>query len=179
MPPIPRAFFLYGEPFLLWVLQLSLLPLRGLALMKLIRFFGGFLTPVLDPKSITNLLPPHLAGRGTSDPNPSPLEHLLGLQSAVLMFMLAFVTYSVMRYSTNPKVIHHYVIISAVTDIPHWVAFFSVLGRDGIRQWRTWHAPLWMQLCVPILTMIFKLGYLTGAFGKDRVLDDADSKKTK
>ncbi|KAH8817049.1 hypothetical protein F5884DRAFT_778319 [Xylogone sp. PMI_703] len=155
MPPIPRFFFLYGEPFLL--------------------FFGGFLNPILDPTSITTLLPPHLAGRNTTDPNPTPLEHLLGLQSAVLMFMLAFVTYSVMRYCTNPKVIHLYVIISAVTDIPHWGAFFYVLGWEGISQWRTWHAPLWMQLGVPVLTMALKLGYLSGMFGEDR--DPAEEKK--
>jgi hypothetical protein len=125
------------------------------------------------------LLPPHLAGRGTASPDPTPLEHLLGLQSAVMMFMIAMITVVVFRYSTNPKVIHGYVAASAITDIPHYAAFFYVLGWDGIKQWRTWHTPLWLQLGVPVLTIVFKLGYLSGAFGKDRKVAGGKATKTK
>ena len=83
--------------------------------------------------------------------------------------MIAMVTLAVMVYATNPKVVHCYVAASAITDIPHWTAFLYVLGWDGIKQWRSWHTPLWCQLLVPVLTMVFKLGYLSGAFGEDRV----------
>jgi hypothetical protein len=52
-----------------------------------------------------------------------------------------------------------------------WASFAYVLGWEGLRQWRTWEEPLWMQLLVPVLTMLFKLGYLSGAFGEDRVVE--------
>lgn len=60
-----------------------------------------------------------------------------------------------------------------------WAAFAYVLGWEGLREWRTWEAPLWMQLLVPVLTMGFKLGYLGGAFGEDRVVEDSGNGKGK
>ncbi|KUJ09609.1 uncharacterized protein LY89DRAFT_724042 [Mollisia scopiformis] len=149
MPPIPRFFFLYIEPSLC--------------------FFGGAFQPVLNPHSITTLLPAPLAGRHTTDPNPTPLETMLALQSATLMFMIAMVTVIVMVFAKDRAVVRGYVVASAVTDLPHWASFAYVLGWEGLRQWRTWEAPLWMQLLVPVFTLMFKLGYLSGAFGEDRV----------
>lgn len=126
------------------------------------------------------MLPPHLAGRGTTDPNPTPLEHLLGLQSAVLMFMIAMITVVVMLYSTEPKVVRGYVLASAITDIPHWSAFFYVLGWEGLAAWRTWDAMLWMQLLFPVFTFAIKWGYLLGLFGGDRVVKkESDARKEK
>lgn len=124
---------------------------------------------MLNPRSIVDLLPPHLAQRGVSSPEPTPLEHLLGLQVAVLMFMIAMVNMVIMLYAVNPKVVRGYVLASTITDIPHWSALLYVLGWDGISQWRTWNLPLYMQMIVPSITIIFKLGYLTGAFGEDRL----------
>ena len=98
-------------------------------------FFGGDLQPVLNPLSITSLLPPQLAGRGTSSPEPTPLETMLGLQSAVLMFMISMVTAGVTVYAKDPKVVHAYVAASAITDFPHWASFAYVLGWEGLRQW--------------------------------------------
>ncbi|KAJ5097665.1 hypothetical protein N7456_008386 [Penicillium angulare] len=158
MPPIPRAFFLYGEPCLV--------------------FFGGFLNPVLNPSAITSLLPPHLAGRGTSDPYPTPMEHLLGLQTATMMFMTVLLNLTIMLYAKNPKVVHGFVLSSALTDIPHWGSLIYVLGWEGLSQWRTWDSSLWAQFLVPAFTMCFKLGYLTGAFGADR-LESEDKKQGK
>ena len=48
--------------------------------------------------------------------------------------MITMVTLVVMLYATNPKVVHWYVAVSAITDIPHWMSFFYVLGWDGIKQ---------------------------------------------
>lgn len=58
-----------------------------------------------------------------------------------------------------------------------WGSFAYVLGWEGLKQWRTWEAPLWMQLGVPVLTMVFKIGYLTGAFGEDRVVGKEKGRK--
>jgi len=96
------------------------------------------------------------------------------------MFMIAIVTLSVMLFAKDPKVVHAYVFCSAVTDFPHWASFLYVLGWEGIRQWRTWEAPLWMQLGVPVFTFLFKVGYLTGAMGADQgQSDEATGKKGK
>lgn len=65
-----------------------------------------------------------------------------------------------MLFSTDRKVERGYVWASAITDIPHWEAFFYVLGWDGVSQWRSWHMPLWLQLGVPVFAMAFKAGYL-------------------
>jgi hypothetical protein len=95
---------------------------------------------------------------------------MLGLQSATLMFMISMVTLGVMVYAKDPKVVHAYVAASAITDFPHWASFAYVLGWGGLRQW-TWEGPLWAQLLVPVFTFLFKIGYLGGFFGKDKVLD--------
>ncbi|CZR66591.1 uncharacterized protein PAC_16492 [Phialocephala subalpina] len=156
MPPIPRFFFLYVEPCLC--------------------FFGGFLQPILNPLSITTLLPSSLAGRNTLDPNPTPLEIMLALQTSVLMFMISTLTVVIMLWG-DKRVVKGYVWVSALTDVPHWGSFAYVLGWEGLKQWRTWEAPLWMQLGVPVLTMVFKIGYLTGAFGEDRVVGKEKGRK--
>lgn len=57
------------------------------------------------------------------------------------------------------------------------VTFAYVLGWDGLREWRMWEVPLWMQVLLPVLTMGFKLGYLAGVFGEDRVVEDAGKGK--
>lgn len=171
-------------------------------------FFGGFLTPILNPTSITTLLPSSLSGRQSPDLNPTPLEHLLGLQSSALMFMISLLTVVIMTQSGASKegrwIVRGYVWVSAVTDVPQyvtlfflwlfffllwliflvsrggfvrwrlidfrnsWASFAYVLGWNGLEQWRTWETPLYLQLFVPVLTMFFKAGYLSGAFGEDR-----------
>lgn len=127
---------------------------------------------MFNHRSITTLLPPKLAGRGITSLDPTPLELLLGLQSATLMFLFAAVTLGVMIYAKDPKVVHAYVFASALTDFPHYAAFAYVLGWEGLRQWRLWEGPLWLQLLVPVFTFILKVGYLCGAFGKDVVGSD-------
>lgn len=97
MPPIPHFFFLYIEPCLC--------------------FFGGALQPILKPTAITTLLPASLAGRNTKSLEPTRLELLLGLQSAVLMFMISLLTIVVMRWG-DQRVRRGYVVVSALTDIP-------------------------------------------------------------
>jgi hypothetical protein len=93
------------------------------------------------------------------------------------MFMIALVTLGVMLYAKDPKVVHAYVLASALTDFPHWASFAYVLGWEGLQQWRTWEAPLWMQLLVPVFTFAFKVSYLAGWMGDDRQPVAAETKK--
>ena len=79
-----------------------------------------------------------------------------------------------MLYAKDPKVVRSYVLASAITDFPHWASFAYVLGWEGLRQWRSWEGPLWAQLLVPVFTFLFKVGYLGGWFGEDRVLKQVD-----
>jgi hypothetical protein len=97
---------------------------------------------------------------------------MLGLQSATLMFMISMLTIGVMVYAKDPKVVHAYVVASAITDFPHWASFAYVLGWEGLRLWRTWNGALWAQLLVPVFTFLFKVGYLGGFFGKDKVEEE-------
>jgi hypothetical protein len=50
------------------------------------------------------------------------------------MFTIAMLNLVIMVYATNRKVVHGFVAVSAITDIPHWTAFFYVLGGDGLKQ---------------------------------------------
>ncbi|KAJ6129916.1 hypothetical protein N7512_002696 [Penicillium capsulatum] len=71
-------------------------------------------------------LPAHLAGRGTSDPHPTPLEHLLGLQTAAMALMIGMLVLVVMLRSTEPRVVHAMVLSMVIGDLPHW--------EDGLRR---------------------------------------------
>ncbi len=102
---------------------------------------------------------------------------MLGLQSAILMFMIPLVTIGIMVYAKDPKVVYVYVTASAITDFPHWTSFAYVLSWERLRQWKSWDGPLWAQLLVPVVTLLFKLGYLGGFFGKDKVLSDFEGGK--
>ena len=93
------------------------------------------------------------------------------------MFMISLLTLSVMLFAKDPKIVHAYVVVSALTDIPHWASFYYVLGWEGIRNWEEWNQSLWLQLGVPVITMVFKLGYLSGGFGRDRVVGEKGKRK--
>jgi hypothetical protein len=92
------------------------------------------------------------------------------------MFMISLLTLSVMLFARDPKIVHAYVIVSALTDIPHWASFYYVLGWEGIVNYGEWNLSLWLQLGVPVVTMVFKLGYLSGVFGRDRVVGEGKGK---
>ena len=136
----------------------------------------GAVKPLLDPESITELLPLHLGGRAEFHAHPTPLEHLQALQNATLMFMIAMVTVAVMVYG-NKQTIKAYILASALTDFPHWGSFAYILGSEGLEKWRYWNAGLWTQLLVPVFTFFVKLGYLTGSFGPDKDVPDKTAKK--
>ena len=90
--------------------------------------------------------------------------------------MISLLTLSVMLFAKDPKIVQAYVIVSALTDIPHWASFYYVLGYEGIRRYEEWNLSLWLQLGVPVFTMAFKLGYLSGWFGRDRVFSGEKGK---
>ncbi len=77
----------------------------------------------------------------------------------------------------NVVTLHAYVAASAITDFPYWASFAYVLDWEGLRQWRTWEGLLWAQLLVPVVTLLFKMGYLGGFFGKDKVSSDVEGGK--
>jgi len=124
----------------------------------------GALQPLLNPDSITMLLPFHMAGRHDINPKLTPLETILALQQSTLLIMIAMLTVGVMVYG-NRKVVRAYVVCSALADLPHWASFLYVLGGEGFIKWRTWSGSLWMQMTFPIFTFLIKLGYLMGSFG--------------
>ena len=95
------------------------------------------------------------------------------------MFMISLLTLSIMLFAKDPKIVHAYVVVSALTDIPHWASFCYVLGWEGVSNWGEWNQSLWLQLGVPVFTMVFKLGYLSGAFRRDRVVGAESGKAGK
>ncbi|KAJ5183408.1 hypothetical protein N7492_001024 [Penicillium capsulatum] len=114
-------------------------------------------------------LPAHLAGRGTSDPHPTPLEHLLGLQTAAMALMIGMLVLVVMLRSTEPRVVHAMVLSMVIGDLPHWGNLMYVLGWEGLQACHSWDVRLWLQFLIPTGTMGMKLGYLGGVFGPDRI----------
>ena len=124
---------------------------------------------LLDPRSITGILPATLAGRGTKSPQPTPLELLLALQNKNHELIFALLTLAIMLYARSARLVHAFVAATALADGPHYAALAYVLGWDGVARWREWGMPLWMQLLVPAVTFSIKVGYLAGAFGPDRV----------
>jgi hypothetical protein len=84
--------------------------------------------------------------------------------------MFVVLTIGIMRYAKDPAVVHAYVWASLLTDFPWWASMAYVLGPQGMSEWRTWETGLWMMWLVPAFTVMFKVGYLSGAFGPDRVV---------
>ncbi|KAJ6503901.1 hypothetical protein C8R45DRAFT_1185969 [Mycena sanguinolenta] len=160
MPLIPRVFFCYFEPALC--------------------LFGA-IQPLLNPAAITALLPPHLAGRPDPSAAPTPLETLQVLMTSVMMYGWASLTLAIMFLSDGStprgrRLVHAYLAISASMDLPHWGAFAYALGAEGMAQWRTFPAEMWMQVLVPLVTFVVKVGYLAGLFGEDKVASEGKGK---
>lgn len=95
------------------------------------------------------------------------------------MFLVVCISTSIMRYSTNVRVIHGLVLSYALADIPHWASLFFVLGADGLSQWRTWDTSLWLQFIIPMFTLGIKVAYLAGAFGPDGGYQETPRKRSR
>lgn len=92
-----------------------------------------------------------------------------------MMFLFGMVTLGIMLYAKDAGVVHAYVAASAISDFPHWAFLLTVLSKPGCGIWdfgndACWNTDLRMQLLIPVVTFVIKVGYLVGLFGPDRVI---------
>lgn len=86
------------------------------------------------------------------------------------MFLYGLTTIVIMLYgSKSPRVVHGYVLASAVSDPLHWASIISTMGWDRFLDYKGWSQDITPIILVPVFTLAIKLGYLAGVFGKAKV----------
>lgn len=89
------------------------------------------------------------------------------------MFLYGLTTIAIMLYgSRSPRVVHGYVLASAISDPLHWASIINTMGWDNFVDYKGWSQDVTPIILVPAFTLAIKVGYLTGLFGKDKVVKE-------
>lgn len=143
MAPVPRIFFCVIEPLMV-----------GFAALGIIR------DPAKHSTGLLSYVSPH---------EVADTEKLAIMELGNMMLLIAGLVAIVMWTSRDPRTVHLTVAAMALVDIPHWGAAIWVMGWERFVNFGSWSPELVTQMVGPLVTFTFKVAYLMGWLGKDRV----------
>lgn len=75
----------------------------------------------------------------------------------------------VLNTTTEPSVVHAYVVALGIGDVGHIAATAAVMGWEDVVRWREWNATMWGNLGAVVVLFVVRGLYLLGWLGADRV----------
>lgn len=76
-------------------------------------------------------------------------------------------------FTSEAVVVRNFLIACAIADVGHLWATYHVIGFANFIDMRNWNATTWGNIGATAFLLITRLLYLSGAFGKDRVVRSA------
>lgn len=130
---------------------------------------AGFLAPILDtPNFVSSQIPsrmPSLPLTATSQVLALQLGNMYGLTGMIGVGLLYFTSEAV--------VVRNFLVACAIADVGHLWATCHVIGFANFIDVRNWNSTTWGNIGATAFLLITRLLYLSGAFGKDRVVRSA------
>ncbi|KAL8718622.1 MAG: hypothetical protein Q9225_004263 [Loekoesia sp. 1 TL-2023] len=151
LPPFPRLVFTILEP---------------------LACIGGYLASILDTSSFAASQVPSIT--------PTPLTsttQILALQLGNCYGLIALIAIGVLYSTSEQKVVRNYLVACAIADVGHLWVTYVVLGYANFVDVQGWNSLAWGNIGITFFLFMTRIGYLTGLFGKDRVV--ASTRKTK
>lgn len=76
----------------------------------------------------------------------------------------------ILYYTKEEIVVRNYLLACAIGDVGHLVSTYWVIGYFNFVDVHGWNATAWGNIGVTIFLFIVRILYLSGVFGKDRVV---------
>ena len=125
---------------------------------------AGAIAPLIDPAGFVTSQLGHIPAHPLYE-----TERVLSLQLGNLYFLLAMMSIAILNTTTEPRVVHGYIIVLAIADIGHVVATYAIMGNEAFLDVGNWNAMTWGNVAATVLLFITRSSYLLGLFGPDRV----------
>lgn len=141
---------------------------------------AGTAAPLIAPRSfIPSQHPPsQLSPQQLAEKYPLlHTEHVLALQVSNLYFLLMMLGVGILNTTTEPRVVHVYVVALAVADIGHLAASGWFMGLTGLLDVGSWSATMWGNIGITLALFVVRVGYLSGMLGEDNRFDKQIRKK--
>jgi hypothetical protein len=96
---------------------------------------------------------------------------MVTLQLGNVYLLLGMVGVVLLYTSTEPKVVRNYIIALALGDIGHLYFTYHGMGWDRYVDAKSWNAVAIGNIGVTAGLLLFRVAYLTGLLGDDKVVD--------
>ena len=145
--PIPRLIFTVLEP---------------------ISLLAGFLAPLYNTSYFVSAQVPSAIPTVLTSTN-----RVLALQLGNCYGLVGLIGVGVLYATSEPKVARNYLLACAIADIGHLWATYAVIGYENFIDAGNWNDMAWGNIGITLALFIFRVLYLTGLLGQDRVVQSA------
>ena len=96
-------------------------------------------------------------------------ERILALQLVNMYGVIGMIEAVVLYTTSEPKVVHRFLLGCAIGDLGHLAAVISVMGIEDATNVRAWNDLAWGGIGFTILILAIRVLYLMGFLGTDRL----------
>ncbi|KAL4783058.1 hypothetical protein BJX76DRAFT_271170 [Aspergillus varians] len=132
------------------------------AIFEPITLIGGWLCPILDLQGFVADQIPSPAPKGLE---VHPTSFALAYQLANVYGLLAILGAGVLHATSEPKVLHNYLIALAIADIGHIYVTYLAMGPALFFDIGGWNVLTWGNVGVTGFLFVNRLLYFLGVFG--------------
>lgn len=147
LPPVPRIIFTILEP---------------------ISLLAGYLAPLLNTSKFVSSQVPNAIPTALTSTN-----RVLALQLGNCYGLVGLIGVGVLYATSEPKVVRNYIIACAIADVGHLWATYAAIGHESFMNVWSWNDMAWGNIGITASLLVFRILYLMGLFGQDRVIKSA------
>jgi hypothetical protein len=133
---------------------------------------AGAVAPLIDCPSFVSSQLGHLKAHPLLE-----TEQVLSYQLGNLYLLLALLGLLILNTTTEPKVVHAYVVALAIGDVGHFWGTCYMTGWAASWDVMSWNAMAWGNIAAVIALFSVRSAYLLGMFGPDKIPMDTTSKR--
>ena len=130
---------------------------------------AGFLAPILDTSYFVSAQVP---SRIPSIPLTATSQ-VLALQLGNVYGLLGMIGVGVLYFTSEAAVVKNFLLACAIADVGHLWATYHVIGYANFIDVKNWNQLAWGNIGVTAFLLLTRVLYLSGAFGRDRVVRSA------
>lgn len=130
----------------------------------------GWAAPLVDLPGFIGGQTPKVAAPPSLHPSSVALAYQLGN----IYFLLFLVGVGVCYTTSEPKVLHNYLIALAIADIGHIYATYLAMGFEAFIDVGSWNALTWGNIGASGFLFVNRIAYLMGTFGYARAPKNVD-----
>jgi hypothetical protein len=160
LPTVPRVVMTILEPLSLWAKLLQPILRRPHTTSSI----AGAVAPLIDCSFFVSSQLGHLKAHPLLD-----TEQVLSYQLANLYLLLALLGLLILNTTTEPRVVHVYVVALAIGDVGHFWGTSYMSGQAAFWDVGNYNAMMHGNVTAVIALFSVRVAYLFGLFGPDKI----------